>query len=147
MKSILQDWVMELPIRYQGTLLTAMRGCDGVPREDTTKIIMRGLRNTTLNPADARELAYKGGFMSFDLKELTPSVKQFAKNSDQYPLHFVMHLMHALEVIGYTHPDHYIRDEFCAAYRVIVSSLHLNPETGDGLYKRMLEDRIQTGNI
>ena len=28
MKSVLQDWVMELPLRFQGTLLTAVRGCE-----------------------------------------------------------------------------------------------------------------------
>lgn len=137
---------MELPIRYQGTILTALRGCDGVAREDTTKTIMRGLRNVTLNPADARELEYVGGFMTFSLNELLPAVKKFAKNSDQYPLHFVMHLMHAIEVIGYTHPDA-TSMEFESAYLRIVHSLHLNPETLCQLSNRMLEDRIQTVNI
>ena len=28
MNSVLQDWVMELPLREQGVLLTAVRGCD-----------------------------------------------------------------------------------------------------------------------
>src|SRR5258706_71297 len=30
--SVLQDWVMALPLREQGTLLTAVRGCDDEPK-------------------------------------------------------------------------------------------------------------------
>ena len=32
MKSVLQNWVMALPLREQGTLLTAVRGCDLTPK-------------------------------------------------------------------------------------------------------------------
>ena len=28
MTSVLQDWVMKLPLRAQGTILTGIRGCD-----------------------------------------------------------------------------------------------------------------------
>jgi hypothetical protein len=30
--SVLQDWVTELPLREQGTLLTSVRGCDLTPK-------------------------------------------------------------------------------------------------------------------
>lgn len=32
MRSVLRDWVMELPLREQGTLLTCIRGCDLTPK-------------------------------------------------------------------------------------------------------------------
>jgi len=145
--SILQRWVEDLPIRYQGTLLTAMRGCDSVPREDVTKILMRGLRHHVLNPADARELSHAGGFMSFNLPELIPAINKFKKSMDHYPLHFVMHLLHAIEVIGYEHPMQNVRDGFSMSYYVLVHALHLMPETREALRERMLEDRIKTGNL
>jgi hypothetical protein len=31
-QSVLQDWVCNLPLRMQGTLLTAIRGCDLTPK-------------------------------------------------------------------------------------------------------------------
>lgn len=34
MKSVLQDWVMKLPLREQGTLLTVVRGCDRCIKSD-----------------------------------------------------------------------------------------------------------------
>lgn len=147
MVSILQDWVMRLPLRYQGVLLTAMRGCDGAARQDTSKVLIRGVRWATLNPADIRELSYKGGFMSFDTEELLPAVRQFAKNCDEYPLHFVLHLMHAIEVVGYKHPDPRVRPLFYKAYVNIARSFHLQPESCEALEARMLEDRIATGNV
>ena len=30
--SILQGWVAKMPLRYQGTLLTCIRGCDDEPK-------------------------------------------------------------------------------------------------------------------
>jgi hypothetical protein len=35
MSSVLQDWVQELPLRAQGTLLTGIRGCDVAPKLPT----------------------------------------------------------------------------------------------------------------
>lgn len=146
-KSILQDWVTELDIRYQGTLLAAMRGCDGFPKEDATKTVARAIRNKCLNPADARELAYKNGFMSYTDGELTEAINKLRKSFDQYPCHFILHMMHALEVIGYRHPSSETRFEFCNAYYVMVKAMHLNVETYGQLHERMVEDRIKTGNI
>ncbi|MCH8908916.1 MAG: hypothetical protein IH840_17665 [Candidatus Heimdallarchaeota archaeon] len=73
--------------------------------------------------------------------------KQFAKNCDEYPLHFVLHLMHAIEVVGYKHPNAKTRTLFYEAYTTIVSGFHLRPESPEDLDARMLEDRIATGNV
>ncbi len=35
-RSVLQDWVMELPLREQGTLLTCLRFSPETTREDVT---------------------------------------------------------------------------------------------------------------
>ena len=56
MKSVLQDWVMEMPLRHQAILLTAVRGCDGMPKRDVTKTIVSALRGMFMVPADEREV-------------------------------------------------------------------------------------------
>jgi hypothetical protein len=33
-KSVLQDWVTELPLMQQNRLLAATRGCDGISNKD-----------------------------------------------------------------------------------------------------------------
>ena len=138
MKSILQDWVMGLPLRYQGTLLAAMRGCDSVPRECSAKNIIRAIRVACLNPADERELKYVGGYMSFNiLVDFDPALLEFRRDLDHYPFHFVTHILHAIEVIGYTHPSGATRARFNAGYFALVRAFHLKPESGKELYERM----------
>jgi len=68
--SVLQDWVMALPLREQGTLLTAVRGCDDEPKTWTSRGVADspGRRLTAfirwcfMNPADPREIDVPGAF-------------------------------------------------------------------------------------
>lgn len=72
MKSVLQPWVMELPLREQGTLLTCVRGCDVEPKTWTrTGVAYSPGRRLTafirwcfMVPADPREVdSQEGAFM------------------------------------------------------------------------------------
>jgi len=72
MQSVLQDWVMELPLREQGTLLTCTRGCDLEAKiwESTGVAYSPGRRLTGfirccfMVPADPREVdSQEGAFM------------------------------------------------------------------------------------
>lgn len=158
MKSVLQDWVMELPLRLQGTLLTAIRGCDLAPKfplpPDSSYIIEDGraigaereltafLRFCVMNPADEREVDIPGAFFqSYPPTGWKPS--QFG----HYPEHWYAHLMHAFEVVGYCHPAPPIRDEGYEIYVKFVRNLHLNPESRAQMFERLTEDRIATGTV
>ena len=44
MPSVLQPWVKTLGLRHQGVLMSCVRGCDNVPKEDATKLLARCLR-------------------------------------------------------------------------------------------------------
>lgn len=55
--------------------------------------------------------------------------KAFTKNHDDLPVHFLMHVMHAAEVIGYKHENDAIAKWWLTFYDEIVNSLHLSPET------------------
>jgi hypothetical protein len=140
MPSVLQDWVMELPFRHQGVLLAAVRGCDNTPKECSSKPLTRAIRGAFMNPADPREVGMDSAFMKAELT--SEDVKQFVKDWDHYPIHFVQHIMHACEVIGYKHPDRNVRIVFDFAYTRMVDKLHLYPEKMYEMDKRLTEDRI-----
>jgi hypothetical protein len=146
MKSVLQDWVMELPLRHQGTLLTAVRGCDFEAKTWTSQGIgySPGRRLTAfvrycfMNPADPREVDFQEGsfFMSTPPDPFKPS--EFG----HLPQHWYSHIMHALEIIGYKHPRIHIRIIAFHLYIDMVKNLHLSPETGEEMNTRLTEDRI-----
>ncbi len=157
MTSVLQDWVMKLPLREQGTILTSIRGCDLSPKnpvaiderygcstgEDTAE---RGLtaffRWCVMNPADPREVDICGAFFqSKPPKNWKPS--QFG----HYPLHWYSHLMHCFEVVAYRHPDKEIAGTAYEIYARMVACLHLNPESRPQMIERLSEDRIANGTV
>ena len=143
MPSILQDWVHQLGLRHQGVLVAAIRGCDGVVKEDPTKPIMRELRGLILVPFDARELAYEKGFMvSFPSKATESGFSVLRKSLDHYPVHYMFHLLHAMEIVGYCHPAEAVRVSYYERYCNLVRRLHLNPESKSEMDARLNEDRI-----
>jgi len=151
MKSVLQDWVMELPLREQGTLLTAVRGCDDEPKEWTSvgvadspgRRITAYVRWCFMNPADPREVDREVGafFQSQSPTLFKPS--EFG----HLPQHWYSHIMHALEVIGFRHPDVLVKNTAYRLYSEMVHSLHLNVELRDQFIARLSEDRIAKGNV
>ncbi len=150
-KSVLQDWVMELPLRFQGTLLTAVRGCDDEPKTwiGTGVAYSPGRRLTAfirwcfMNPADAREVDREDGafFMSNPPYPFKPS--EFG----HLPQHWYAHAMHSLEIIAYNHPEPWIQGRALHLYAEMVHSLHLNMESPKELNKRLTEDRIENGTV
>ena len=144
MKSVLQDWVMELPLREQGTVLTAIRGCDLTPKlpyDSSERQIVGWIRYCILNPADPREVGIHGAFFQHDCPDFKWS--EFG----HYPLHWVTHVLHTLEVIGYRHPDETISGMAKHHYFNGVHSFHLNPETKEQMIERLCEDRIAKGEV
>ncbi len=151
MKSVLQDWVMELPLRFQGTLLTAVRGCDDEAKqwERTGVAYSPGRRLTAfirwcfMNPADVREVDREEGafFMSTPPRPFKPSA------FGHLPLHWYTHVMHALEIIGYLHPASHVRLTALELYCAMVHGLHLNVETEAQQMERLTEDRITNNTV
>jgi hypothetical protein len=144
MKSVLQDWVMNLPLREQGTLLTAVRGCDLVPKyplDSPERQLTGWIRYTFLNPADYREVGIKGAFFQQECPDIKPSCV------GHYPLHWVMHIVHSLEVIAFRHPNVYIAHNANKLYNEFVKSFHLKAESEVEMVRRLSEDRIQTNTV
>lgn len=165
--SVLQKWVMHLPMRMQGGLLVATRGCDLAPKEwikvysdapsidvitddnyslevkeTTERQLVQFLRYCIMNPADIREVNIPGAFF-----RSKPPENFKASYLGHYPLHWFTHIMHALEIVGYEHPDSIIKNQAIEIYNKMVHSLHLNPETRDEMWKRLTTDRIKTNTV
>ncbi len=151
MKSVLQDWVMDIPLREQGTLLTAVRGCDDEAKAWTSRGISysSGRRLTAfirwcfMNPADPREVGLEEGafFQSVPPSPFKPS--EFG----HLPLHWYTHAMHALEVIAYRHTASQTRCEAHDLYLAMVHGLHLSPEPMEQMIERLSEDRIASRTV
>ncbi len=137
--SVIQDWVAEqCTWKQQAVLLTAIRGCDGVLKEDPSKAVVRQFRQAILRKADNREGPASGGFMthsiSWDWDQISDA---FLENMDHYPMHWLMHFAHACEIVGYKHPQDHLQNHFSWLYLEIVRALHLQPETEKQLDARL----------
>lgn len=125
-QSIFRTWVFGLPLRMQSMLLLAMRGADGAPREDKSEVLVQALRKLLLNDVDPLEI---------DFSE--EHVESFANNIDHYRVRFLRHFTHAAEIVGYKHPDHFVRGRWISIYKRICKSLHVNFETETQLDARL----------
>lgn len=146
-RSILYDWVQELGLRHQGVLLAAIRGCDGVAKHDPSKVVMRAIRAVVLVPFDARELVEPKGFMYYESDSFWEGVCTLSKSMDEYPVHFIWHLIHACEVIAYKHPQVSVRMSFISAYYKLVTKFHVQPELEQAMDSRLTEDRIKDNTV
>lgn len=145
MHSVLQDWVMELPLREQGVLLTAVRGCDltpKIPYESVERRITSWIRWCFMNPADPREVGITGSFF-----QTAAPVEVKGSEFGHYPQHWYAHVMHAVEVIAYRHPNANVASDALAIYRKLVHNLHLYPESREQMIARLSEDRIANGTV
>lgn len=148
--SVLQDWVTKLQLREQGTLLTAVRGCDLEPKQWTAtgfsdspgRRLTAFIRWCFMNPADPREVDIPGAFFqSKPPEDFKPS--EFG----HLPQHWYAHAMHALEIIAYRHPNRNIGATAFQLYDRMVRNLHLNLETKAEMDERLGEDRIAAGTV
>jgi hypothetical protein len=151
MQSVLQSWVMALPLREQGTLLTAVRGCDVAPKvwgpngevvDTPERRLTAYIRWCFMNPADPREVDIPGAFFQSRPPEpFKPSAL------GHYPLHWVSHVMHALEIVAHRHPTQEVGEQAWALYEALVHGLHLNVETCGQMGRRLTEDRMANNTV
>lgn len=157
MQSVLQSWVMSLPLREQGTLLTGFRGCDLAPKNlssinerygcstgecSAERELSAFLRWCCLNPADKREVDIPGAWF-----RSTPPLNWKPSQFGHYPQHWYAHIMHCFEVVGYRHPNPKTSGDALTIYKRLVRNLHLNPETKAEMINRLSEDRIAIGEV
>lgn len=140
MKSILQPWVMELGLRHQGVLVSSVRGCDSAVRHDPSKRLARALRAEILVAHVGDPKKAKTFIEAVDESVLRERMEEFLNSSDHYPNHYVLHLMHAAEIVGYKHPQMASRDLWSEFYFKMCKKLHVNRETEAQLDARLNAD-------
>ena len=117
-----QDWLDTLTLKQQTVLISAIRGCDGAPRDDPSKPFVRALRARVLNTAVDGPCNFMGA------KITQADIERFLKALDPYPMHWLMHFIHAVETIGYGHPDWAVASWWSKLYRQFCHALHVVPE-------------------
>jgi hypothetical protein len=131
---------MELGLRHQGVILTAVRGCDQVPKKHLSKAITRAFRCDVLN-AHCGDPKKSASFIEhFEYPDFVDMKEEFLRDLDEYPVHYLLHLAHASEVVGYYHPVQERQDLWRMLYFGIVSKFHMHPETKAELDKRLNAD-------
>ena len=137
MKSVLQDWVMEIGLRHQGVLMSAVRGCDTLPKHHVMKTITRALRCDTLVSFSPNPSSFFKPVSHEQFVDLLPAVRE---GIDELPYHYVVRLLHAAQVLGFHHPLIERRTCWNMLYLSIVKWMHLNPETSAELDARLNAD-------
>lgn len=141
MSTVIRPWVSELPWKQQGVLLCACRGVDGFPKEHVSKPLTRAYRQTLMLCADMDLAATGSAFMSTQPldRELADNFMNF--QLDSYPMHWLLHFIHAIEIVGYKHPIPSTRKFWFDLYIRIVKSLHLHPEAEWEMDNRLKDER------
>jgi hypothetical protein len=153
--SVLQPWLSDIPMMQQTVLLTAVRGPDGLPKYHPTKYLLRWFRRCILlsamdrrvidNPADPGGGSFTGPSVEsgepWDAA-MDRRVDDYLQALDEVPHHFQLHFLHAAEILGYKHPDHFIRSWWMLTYVRLVHDMHLWPETEDQLDERLGDSRF-----
>lgn len=128
-ESVLHDWVHKLTFQQQALLMTGVRGPDGSSKDNEAKYMVRYLRGVVLKPAGDWHGKNDNSFMWGDYDVFHDYGKGFYKAHDEYNHHFIMHLIHCAEVIGYKHPDKRIADEWLSFYMNMCDAMHMHHES------------------
>ena len=123
-RPVIQEWAWKLSWKQQAVMLSALRGCDMADKEDPAKPFCRRLRGAVLLSGGADDNCE---FMRSDIG--LDDIIKFTKQIDRYPVHFLLHLIHAAEVIGFNHPEKTEADFWRAFYHNMVQAFHMYPET------------------
>jgi hypothetical protein len=160
-RPVLQDWVLRCSFMQQTVLLGIVRGPDSTPKYHPVKPVLRWYRRCLLlsaldgevitDPYDPRGGSFTGPSVKFDSPEqygipwevaMLPVVDRYFQTMDEMPIHFWLHMMHAVEIMGYKHPDLLrIGAWWRELYVRMVHAMHVYPETVDQLDKRLGDTR------
>jgi hypothetical protein len=126
--SVVRPWVAELQWMCQTVLLCALRGCDTAPKEDPSKALTRALRHCLLFNAKN-----DGSFMDEEPPAELPDM-------ERYPQHWISHVMHAAQIVGYCHPVAETRVKWNRLYVAFCHAWHVNPESKEEMLGRLKGD-------
>ncbi len=139
-ESVVQDWISYLPFTQQAVLLVALRGPDGMTKWNGCKKMTFFIRGVILHAAYPNyDDSYPESFcfMRCDYNNFNTDLQQFFREVDEMPHHYLMHTLHAAQIIGYKHPDPYIASLFGEMYLKGCKDFHMNAESVEDMDKRL----------
>jgi len=141
MSSVVKEWLSDLPWKQQTVLLASFRGCDGLPKQDPSKVFTKAMRATLIKNADKNSTFQQNNEVLLD-DENKALIDDFfidcsIGSMDAYPVHWMMHLLHAAEIVMYKCPIENYQMYWEYFYLTGVKALHLNPETEEQLDVRL----------
>jgi hypothetical protein len=142
-RSVLQDWVMKLPLAMQGTLLLALRGPDNAPKECLAKDLTRAYRASIMVNAHEKGTQgddFMGDHSGLPIERGQPEdgiTERFRHNHDQYPHHWLMHLVHGAQIVGEYCPNPRVREFWHEFYITMCHAFHMDPERPTSLEFRL----------
>lgn len=158
--NVIQPWVSDLPMMQQTVLLTAVRGPDTLPKYHPAKFLLRWYRRCILlsamdgkiltDPSSSNGGSFTGPSCAKPSSltdttwqdQMDMRVTDYLRALDEVPLHFHMHLLHAVEIVGYKHPENDIGAWWLInVYWRFVKDLHLAPESESSLNARLGDNR------
>lgn len=151
MPTVMLPWTENLPFMQQSVLITATRAPDGLKKDHPVKVILRWYRRCIMWSAFERKWlkspfehgggSFTGPFSDIHAAEMGIYSSEgewetfdqvrgvYLRYVDEMPHHFQLHLMHAVEILGYHYPDDAVRKWWNEFYLMIVNDMHLFPET------------------
>lgn len=133
MASVLQSWLEQIPIRMQSTLILGLRGPD-THRAPEVKKIGRWLRGVSFRPGNPdNALEFIRDEAPDRIHEKGPAARELEFCSQ----HYFLHLMHALEVVGYCHPCIDVAQRAHALFCDMCALMHLPAETLEEFERRL----------
>lgn len=153
-----QDWTHEISVMQQSVLISAIRGCDGMAKRHKHKPLVKWYRRCVLlsafdGAAITDPFAPGGGSFTGPIADfvalndgsdydvrcslIQKACDDFIDSRDELPAHYTTHFMHAVEILGYKHPDPTLREFWNDFYLRLVHALHLWPETELQLDQRL----------
>jgi 3'-phosphoadenosine 5'-phosphosulfate sulfotransferase (PAPS reductase)/FAD synthetase len=109
-----------------------VRGCDTAPKLDASKALVRCYRAAILRAHCGDPKKAATFIEAVDSEELYRRMDAFRKDCDHYPLHYVTHLLHAAQIVGYKGPKDdpvVLAMTWGRFYARMCKSLHVNVET------------------
>lgn len=148
MPAVLNDWVCDLTYMQQSVLLSMVRNADGIAKHHEQKELIKWYRRCVLRSAfDGRTLEEPtepgGGSFTGPVDSIHLALDHFIWSRDEMTLHYFSHAMQAFEVLGYKHPEPWVRAFWHGAFLRMIHALHQNPETEYEMDKRLC-DNIDT---
>ena len=147
-RSVVPEWFSTLTMQQQSVLLLASRGPDGVGKDHPCKRLVRVYRGTvflaarygrllSLNYTDGEGDTFMDRRSLSDPIEWQGVVRDFLEVHDTLPHHYLMHLIHGIEILGYKTPDPGERRRWAVLYELFCDVLHMNPETEEQMDRRL----------